>query len=127
MKLRIQDNSVRLRLTRSEVDRLHESGEVSAAAAFPGGQSLRYVVKSSGQSDGVGAQFDARAIVVTIPAGEVRDWAGSEQVSIHGSEQLAGGESLAILVEKDFACLAPREGEDESDMFPHPRQGEENC
>jgi hypothetical protein len=33
---------------------------------------------------------------------------------------------LGILVEKDFACLAPREGEDESDMYPHPeaKQGE---
>lgn len=127
MKLRIQDNSVRLRLTRSEVDRLQKEGEVTSSAAFPGDQSLHYVVKSSGQSEKVAAKFDRRAIVVTIPAGVVREWATSESVSIHGSEPLAGNESLAILVEKDFACLAPREGEDESDMFPHPRQGEESC
>jgi hypothetical protein len=34
---------------------------------------------------------------------------------------------LRILVEKDFACLAPREGEDESDMFPNPLSGKETC
>lgn len=132
MKLRIQDNSVRLRLTRTEVDRLDEHGEVEACAAFPGEHALRYAVKSD-KSDGVGARFDAHAIVVTIPAAEVHDWAISDRVSIRGSEPLPGGESLAILVEKDFACLKPREGEDEADMFPHPgvpsgsRGGEETC
>jgi hypothetical protein len=34
---------------------------------------------------------------------------------------------LKILVEKDFACLAPREGEDESDMFPHPKAATDGC
>lgn len=126
MKLRIQDNSVRLRLSRTEVDRLDARGEVAAVAAFPGEQSLSYAVKS-GRSGSVGARFDAQALVVTIPAAEVHDWATSDRVSIHGSEPLPGGDSLTILVEKDFACLAPREGEDESDMFPHPRGGEETC
>ena len=43
-----------------------------------------------------------------------------------GEQQHDNGDVLSILVEKDFACLAPREGEDESDMFPHPgaEQGE---
>lgn len=127
MKLRIQDNSVRLRLTRTEVERLDEDGEVSALAVFPGGRALRYTVASGRASSPVGARFEEQAIVVTIPAEEVRAWANSEQVSIRGSESLAGGESLSILVEKDFACLQPRAGEDESDMFPHPRQGEETC
>ena len=36
---------------------------------------------------------------------------------------LEDGDSLKILVEKDFACLVAREGEDESDMFPHPAAG----
>jgi hypothetical protein len=126
MKLRIQDNSVRLRLTRTEVERLDEQGEVTAFAAFPGGQTLRYAVKR-GESGSVGARFEAHAIVITIPPAEVHDWATSDRVSIQDSEPLAGGDSLAILVEKDFACLKPREGEDESDMFTHPREGRETC
>lgn len=126
MKLRIQDNSVRLRLTRTEVDRLDAQGEVSAFAAFPGEQALRYAVKI-GRSGRVSARFDDHVLEVTIPADEARDWARTERVSIHGSEPLPGGDSLAILVEKDFACLKPREGEDDSDMFPHPRENEETC
>ena len=54
-------------------------------------------------------------------------WANSEQVSISGEQVLDDGEKLNILVEKDFACLAPREGEDESDMFEHPEKGRVNC
>lgn len=126
MKLRIQNNSVRLRLTRTEVDRLARNGEVAAFTGFPGEQALRYAVKS-GDPGSVAARFEADAIVVTIPAAEVHDWAMSDRVSIRGSEPLTGGDSLAILVEKDFACLKPREGDDESDMFAHPREGRETC
>jgi hypothetical protein len=55
----------------------------------------------------------------------VLPWAASELVSIDGEQGLDDGSVLRILVEKDFACLAPRAGEDESDMFPHP--GSEPC
>ncbi len=34
--------------------------------------------------------------------------------------------TLTLLLEKDFACLVEREGEDESDMFPHPHAGQNN-
>jgi hypothetical protein len=52
-------------------------------------------------------------------------WATSEQVSIEANEALDDGDSLKILVEKDFACLAPREDEDETDMYPHPLEGQD--
>ena len=47
------------------------------------------------------------------------------RVSIAVDEMLNDGNSLKILVDKDFACLAPREGEDESDMIPHPLEGQD--
>ncbi|HEX7718824.1 MAG TPA: hypothetical protein VF389_03370 [Woeseiaceae bacterium] len=131
MKLRIQDNSVRLRLTRTEVDQLSDEGEVSASALFPGGSSLQYAVTSSPQAHTVEARFDPAGIVVVIPQAEVQAWARSEQVSITGSTKVSDKSSsnaaLTILVEKDFACLKPREGEDESDMFPHPEEGKATC
>ena len=120
MKLRIRDNSLRLRLTRSEVDDLRDSGIVRARAAFPGGRELRYEVESSPASVNPAAHLTNTTITVRLPDSVVRAWADSEQVSIRGEVQHSHGETLTILVEKDFACLAPREGEDESDMFPHP-------
>lgn len=123
MKLRIRDNSLRLRLTRTEVDTLRDEGVVQSRTAFPGGRELCYEVESSPASVSPGAFLSNTTVTVRLPESAVRAWANSEQVSIEGELQHTNGEQLGILVEKDFACLAPREGEDESDMFPHPAAG----
>ena len=127
MKLRIRDNSVRLRLTRGEVDTLRDDGVVQARTAFPGGSEFQYMVESSPAIVNPGAFLSGSTVTVRLPESAVLAWANSEQVSIVGEQQHKNGDKLDILVEKDFACLAPREGEDESDMFPHPAAGEGEC
>ncbi len=124
MKLRIRDNSIRLRLMRGEVDELRRAGTVTARTAFPGGRALGYSVESSPASVKPEAFLSESEVTVRLPETSVLAWASSEQVSIAGEQQLMDGKTLKILVEKDFACLAPRDGEDESDMYPHPRAGE---
>lgn len=123
MKLRIRDNSIRLRLERGEVDTLRADGLVPCKIVFPGGQELSYVVESSPAVVNPGAFLSDNNLAVRLPESTVLAWATSEQVSIEGEQLLEDGEKLSILVEKDFACLAPREGEDESDMFKHPMAG----
>ena len=127
VKLRIRDNSVRLRLTQGEVGALRDDGVVSARTAFPGGRDFRYEVESSPASVTPGAFLSDCKLTVRLPESAVRAWANSEQVSITGEQQHKTGEKLDILVEKDFQCLAPREGEDESDMYPHPEAGRSEC
>ena len=126
MKLRIRDNSVRLRLTRGEVATLRDTGVVTGRTTFPGGRHFGYSVESSPASVKPGAYFSESVITVRLPESVVRAWAGSEQVSICDDQLLDDGDRLSILVEKDFACLAPRDGEDESDMYPNPASGN-NC
>jgi len=123
MKLRIRDNSIRLRLSRSEVDRLRDDGIVKARTTFPGGREFRYDVESSPAAIRPGAFLSDGRLTVSLPESAVTAWADSDQVSIHGEQQHEDGDMLDVLVEKDFACLAPREGEDESDMFPNPAAG----
>ncbi len=120
MKLRVRDNSIRLRLTRGEVDELRDKGLVTRRTGFPGGRDFRYELESSPASVSPGAFLSDGVMTVRLPESTVLAWATTEQVSIHGEQLLLDGDKLSILVEKDFACLAPREGEDESDMFPHP-------
>lgn len=127
MKLRIRDNSIRVRLTQGEVDALRTDGLVQARTGFPGGRAFSYVVESSPASVTLGALFSDNKMSVRIPETSVLAWATSEQVSIAGEQLLDDGEFLNILIEKDFACLAPREGEDEADMYPHPQSGTETC
>lgn len=127
MKLRIRDNSVRIRLTRTEVDSLRQQGVVAAATGFPGGREFQYRVESSPAIVNPAAFFSDNTISIRLPEATVLAWATTEQVSMPGEQVLDDGAKLAILVEKDFACLAPREGEDESDMYPHPEAGTSKC
>lgn len=121
MKLRILDNSVRLRLTRAEVDTVCEEGRIEGRTRFIETRDFSYVLESSRATTTPSASFDGKTIRVRLPETTVREWGASEQVSIRSESTLTGGETLSLLVEKDFACLAPRKDEDESDMYPHPR------
>jgi hypothetical protein len=120
MKLRIRDNSVRLRLTRSEVDVLRQDGLVSSKIEFPGSREFNYVVESSPASVNPGAFLSDNVLTVRLPETTVLGWAASEQVTIDGEQLLDDGQRLSILVEKDFACLVPREDEDDAEMFENP-------
>ncbi len=123
MKLRIRDNSLRLRLTQTEVGTLRTDGRVAASTEFPGGAKLEYVLECDDGIAEVTATMRDATITVHLPADMARQWADSDQVSLRRDPSGSDENSLSLLVEKDFACLAPREGEDESDMYPHPQAG----
>ncbi len=106
---------------------LGKDGLVASRTEFPGGRSFSYVVESSPASVMPAAFLSGNVITVRLPESMVLPWARSEQVSISGEQRLDDGTRLHVLVEKDFACLAPREGEDEADLFPHPRAGTGEC
>ena len=127
MKLRVRGNSIRLRLTRIEVDTLRDVGLVGSTLNFPGGATIEYVLESTPASVSLSAQFANNTIRVRLPESAVKEWADSEQVSISAEQNLDDSGVLTLLVEKDFACLSPRETEDEADMFPHPDEGKESC
>jgi len=127
MKIRIRDNSIRLRLSKGEVDTLHSTGVVTATTGFPGGREFRYSLESSPASVNPAAFYSDNEVKVRLPETVVLAWATTEQVSVEGEQILDDGAKLGILVEKDFACLAPREGEDESDLYAHPNAGKEVC
>ena len=112
---------------RAEVDTLRESGLVSANTQFPGARTFRYSVESSPASVNPAAFFSENEIIVRLPETTVLAWASSDQVSISGEQVLDDGETLKILVEKDFVCLTGRDDEDESDMYPHPEADTASC
>ena len=77
MKLRIRDNSVRVRLTRGEVDDLRDNGVVSARTGFPGSREFQYRVESSPASIIPGAFFSDNVVTVRLPETTVLAWANS--------------------------------------------------
>jgi hypothetical protein len=120
VKLRVRDNSIRLRLTQSEVELVRTDGLVRGRVPFAGSNNFDYILESSPATVKPEAHISNNVLTVRIPEAEIESWSNSNEVSIAASQLLDGGEQLSILVEKDFACLAPREGEDETDMYPHP-------
>jgi hypothetical protein len=117
MKLRLQGNSLRLRLTQSEVARLHEHGVVEEMAAFSADQRLIYRVRKCAASDGIQADLRNRIITVHLPAGVVESWTASDEVGLY-----AQNGSMRIAIEKDFRCLTRSKEEEEADAYPHPAE-----
>jgi hypothetical protein len=122
MKLRVRGNSLRLRLTRGEVDALVREGRVEEHVAFAPDPAARLVYAVEARDVAVvAAALAPGEITVVVPVALARTWASSDEVGI-SREQAVGAEgTLKLLIEKDFTCLVPREGEDGSDAFPHPK------
>ena len=120
MKLRIQGNSIRLRLTQTEVQRIAEGETVQERVPFgSSATSLTYALTSEANLPQVAAHYHAHAIQITLPADVAHAWATTEQVSIEETVPPDGLKALHVLVEKDYQCLH-RPSEEEPDNFPNP-------
>jgi hypothetical protein len=113
MKLRLHSNTVRLRLSQSEVSRLAETGRVEESIQFAPGRALEYVIES-GSVPEISATFDGSRVRVSLPANVAKAWIGSDQTGVEGKT-----DTLRVLVEKDFVCLHGPGAED-ADAFPNP-------
>ena len=121
MKLRMRGNSIRLRLTRSEAAQFAETGSVTETIEFGVMEpELSYQLLAARDGAMMSAQFIDNNLRVWIPKNDAENWINSDQVGIEASQELGKDKILRILVEKDFACLSERTGEDESDAFPNP-------
>jgi hypothetical protein len=115
VKLRIQGNSLRLRLTQTEVAQLRDQGRVESFIEFAPGRPLIYLLERSFHAQAVIANFDGQAIRVIVPMHVMTEWIESDQVSIEAPSQ-AG---VQLLIEKDFQCLH-KAGDQDPDAYPHP-------
>ena len=118
MKLRLLNDSIRLRLSQSEVLAAHERGIVESQTRFSDGSVFTYVLEAAKSAKDASAVYARDRMVVTLPAREISAWANDDDaVSLRGEVRLPDGSQLKILVEKDFKCVAPRGDEDQSDLF----------
>lgn len=112
MKIRIKDNSIRFRLTQSEVAELSSNGMISGHTEFPG-QTFTYAIERTGEKV-LSAAFAENRMLLQMPALMVEEWTSTDRI---GFDAQAG--KLKILVEKDFVCL-DNTLEDQSDNYPNP-------
>jgi hypothetical protein len=115
MKIRIKGNSIRFRLTKSDVDRFSQNGAIDEITRF-GNDLLIYSLKQYSNSN-LSAIFRDNKITLFIPDILAREWISTDRVGLAYNE-----EGLELLVEKDFKCL-DNVDEDQSDNYPNPQAG----
>jgi len=121
MKLRIKGNSLRLRLTPSEVQLLLRDGVIREHVQLTPDPNdrLTYAVISSLSGPKTTVTYQSGEITVHAPEIELRAWAGSEDIGVYAGVALGDDRLLSVAIEKDFACLDRSDAENE-DTFPNP-------
>ncbi len=124
MKLRMQSNSIRLRLKQGEVQKLVKTGCVEEKIAFGASSkdTFHYVLESSHAAVRPQAIFKNNGILVQVPVETVQNWASGDGVGIEATQSAGAQGKLQILIEKDFACLN-NNPEQNFDAFPNPLAG----
>jgi hypothetical protein len=122
MKLRIQGNYIRFRLTQSEVATLAAGARLEESTQFAPAASdfFTYVVEKASQCREVRAWRSDGQIGVTLPDDLVQAWAKTDQVAIEHCQPVGEGAVLHIAVEKDYRCLHSGKDGEENDNFPNP-------
>lgn len=112
MKIRIKNNGLRYRLTRSEVEAFAHDGFFKEKVQI-GDDALTYLLQRATTAE-LSASFKNNIITMLVPENVADEWTGTDLV---GFEHKTA--KLHLLVEKDFTCL-DQVDEDQSDNYPNP-------
>jgi len=112
MKIRIKGNSLRYRLTRSEVERFAQNGYLEDTTDFGVARLTYSLQKTIGGH--LFACFENNNITLYMPDWMLDEWTSTERVGFENGE-----DGLYLLIEKDFMCLDVV-AEDQSDNYPNP-------
>jgi hypothetical protein len=112
MKLRLEGNSIRLRVRKSDLGALENEGICRETLVFPNNVVFNYQLLTDSKTETVYTELSADTLSVVLPLSIATNWLLSDEVGIEAT--LESG--LFILVEKDFPCK-DRPNEDKKDTF----------
>lgn len=118
MKIRIKGDSVRFRLSKSEVDTFGKEGYYAEKTRFPNGE-LQYGIVTRHDITTLQAEFTNKGVFILMPQHIADEWVATQRVGFDATMPLPDGGGLYLLIEKDFQCL-DNTMEDQSDMYPNP-------
>ena len=124
MKLRLRENSIRLRLLQNEIKSLGDNGFVSETITFAPSQKLIYTLKISEAANEIFARFSDGEITVEIPVKTAENWIETDLIGLEKEQEIDGEKNIKILIEKDFVCTERPFDADNKNAFPHPKM---NC
>lgn len=112
MKIRIKGNSIRYRLSKTEVELFLERGYVEEVVDFST-EKLTYALNKYDNYE-LSANFEQNKITLFMPERFASEWGAPEKIGFNGIHN-----RLSLLIEKDFQCL-DNVLEDQSDNFLNP-------
>jgi hypothetical protein len=112
MKLRIKTNSLRYRLTKSDVNKLTDTGNLEDSVSF-GARALHYAIEITVNEE-MSAVYLNNTVTLFMPRPLLEKLATTDKV---GFENMVDG--LHLLVEKDFVCM-DKIATDQDDYYPNP-------
>lgn len=120
MKVRVQGNSIRLRLKQNEVTTLAQHGSVETRLEFgPDAQSQHLVYRiEATDTPEIDLSYRAHLVCIHLPKAQATQWNDSDQVGFECDLSLKGAPPLQLLIEKDFKCTDIRP--DENECYPNP-------
>lgn len=118
MKLRTDGNSIRLRLSRTEVARFAETGLIEETVEFAPTSKFTYRLTAT-DTFTINCLHDLNGILVQVPRDLAQDWANTNQVSLSAEQNAGTHKTLQILIEKDFQCLH-KDSDANADAYPNP-------
>jgi len=119
MKLRIKGNSLRIRLSKTEVSKLADTGYLEEQTLFPNNHFI-YALQRT-EAAALSVTFESNKITMFVPDSFIKNWSVNNVVGLDSKMPLPGDESLYLLLEKDFVCL-DHTTEDQSDNYENPNK-----
>ena len=113
MKLRIEDDTLRLRLSDGEVQEFATTGRVEGSVHFGATpeQRLTYALERGSEpaqtmphAEPVQVHYEPGALTVLVPFALAKSWTETDENSFSHDLPLAENQRLHILVEKDLDC-----------------------
>ncbi len=118
MKIRIKSNSIRFRLTKTEVDHFSLNGFIEETTEFVN-NSFSYRLEITSQENFLTASYHDHKIIILVPKEHADQWILTDMIGIEHKMALGNDKQLFLLIEKDFVCL-DNTFEDQSDNYPNP-------
>lgn len=119
MKIRILGNRIRLRLTKSDVQQLKNTGEVSEKTFISSENFFQYTLKKVETESSISANFTDGIMTLRISPENAQVLTDSDTITIEATQANNQDEGLFLLIEKDLKCL-DHAREDQGDMYENP-------
>jgi|SRR5690606_14215937 len=119
MKIRIKGDSIRYRLTKTDVRNLYEKGEVKETTNFGHTQFMYALIMKKNMTKDLEADFENGQITIAINFLKAEELYKTDLVTVETTQENRVPEGLVLLVEKDFKCLDETH-ENQDDNFEHP-------